>query len=242
MEVDWQRLESEVRRVHARYQVEVVEGLVLCPWAKQARRDGHVRLGISWMETPDTARAAAAVAEVMAAEIEVGMLAFPVLNLERLPFAHFAAAVRVEVEARYPRGQCPFALADFHPNAKADLATPERLVPFLRRAPDPLLQIVRQSVLESVRSEPQGTAFIDPSTCDLSALLAQAPETLPLSARVARTNARSVERLGVEHVSSLIADILADRDASYAALGLTLPTWCDKAPQPSNKLENPETK
>jgi hypothetical protein len=47
----------------------------------------------------------------------------------------------------------------------------------------------------------------------------------------------------VEHVDARIADILADRDATYAALGLTLPTWYDKSRTTHrNKLENPETR
>jgi hypothetical protein len=228
MALDWQRLEREVQRVHARYQIEIVEGLALCPWAKQARREGRVQLSVSFMENPDQAAAGAAIERLMQPDIEVGMLAFPALALDRLPFAHFASDIRVWVDGRWPRGASPFALADFHPNAEADRSTPERLVPFLRRAPDPLLQIVRQSVLASVRTEPQGTSFLDPSHYDLRALLSLPPEPLSLAARVARSNARNVERVGLRRIEALISDILADRDASYAALGLTSPSWCDR--------------
>src|ERR1700754_5064902 len=70
-DIDWQRLEREVRRVHERYQVEVVEALALCPWAKQARSDGRVRLGVSFMAEPDPALADAAIEQVMSSDIEV---------------------------------------------------------------------------------------------------------------------------------------------------------------------------
>ena len=60
-------------------------------------------------------------------------------------------------------GESPFAMAAFHPDAAADLDDPERLIPFLRRTPDPTIQLVRQEALERVRGRhPQGTAFVDP--------------------------------------------------------------------------------
>jgi hypothetical protein len=227
MQLDWQRLEREVERVHRRYQLEVVEALGLCPWAKDARVAGRVRMGVSFMSDPDSAAAWALVEATMTADdIEVGILVFPALALQRLPFSHFVAAVRAEEAARTARGPNRIALADFHPQASADMASAERLVPFLRRAPDPMIQIVRQTALESVRlSEDQGTSFLDPSHYDLASLMSLPASPPALAARVARNNARTLERVGVAHVEALVADILRDRNASYAALGLTLPVW-----------------
>ena len=227
MPPDWQRLEREVERVHARYQVEVVEALALCPWAKEARLVGRVCMRVSFMSKPDSAEAWAQIEHTMrGATTQVGILVFPALDLERLPFAHFVAAVRICEAAATAHGHDRIALADFHPNASADTASAERLVPFLRRSPDPMIQIVRQSTLEGVRlSEAQGTSFVDPSEYNLASLMSLPIAPPTLATRVARNNARTVERLGTEHLDALIADILRDRNASYAALGLEVPVW-----------------
>src|SRR4029077_16934252 len=59
-------------------------------------------------------------------------------------------ALRDRVAAAIPTA----GVADFHPDAPLDLATPARLVPFLRRAPDPLLQLVPLALLDAVRAPP----------------------------------------------------------------------------------------
>jgi hypothetical protein len=223
---DWQRLRDEVERVHRRYQIEVVEALLLCPWAKDAREAGRVHMCVTRIDRPDVSAALLAIDEAMAdPRVEVGIVVFPALPLDRLPFQHFAAELRSSDAARHERGASRIALADFHPVANADSASPERLVPFLRRAPDPMLQVVRTSALEAVRlSDDQGTHFVDPSQHDLSALLSTV-STPSLATRVARNNARTVAQLGIAHVEALFDNILRDRNASYAALGLTVPCW-----------------
>jgi hypothetical protein len=245
---DWQRLEREVERVHRRYQVEVVEALNLCPWARDARLSGRVQMRVSFMSEPDSAEAwSQVVAAMRAPEAEVGILVFPALDLGRLAFSHFVATLRVrESEANLNTpGAERIALADFHPDASADTVSAERLVPFLRRAPDPMVQIVRQSALENVRlSEAQGTSFVDPSQYNLATMLSLPAAPPALATRVARNNARTVERMGVAQLEALVADILNDRHASYAALGLPLPAWAagGEVVTPSRaNLEKPET-
>jgi hypothetical protein len=221
MEPDWQRLAREVERVHTRYHCEVVEAFALCPWAKDARSGGRVHMHVTFTTRADPHTALAAIDHVMAdPAIEIGMLIFPRLALDRLAFAHFVADIRALDEARSGRGEQRVALADFHPTAPADVTTPERLVPFLRRAPDPMIQSVRTETLARVRGEDgHGTRFIDPAALDLTSLTA-GPTPSSLAARVAQHNARSVERIGIARLEAVIADIAADRDRSYRALGI----------------------
>jgi hypothetical protein len=236
MTLDWQRLEREVRRVHTRYQREVVEALGLCPWAKESRSGGTLHMHVSFSPSPDASAALELIEVTMASpHTVIGILVFPVMSLDRLAFSHFLAALRELQSARADRR---FALADFHPNAASDTTTPERLVPLLRRAPDPMLQIVQTQLLERLRqSDDQGKRFIDPNELNLAAL-ADLPVSAPsLAARIARSNARTVERFGVAQLEQLIADILRDRDASYAALGLAPPTWSQRR----DKQENPDS-
>lgn len=224
---DWPALERESLRLHGRYTTEVVEALGLCPWAESARTAGQVHTRVSALARPDTEAVVDGLAELAEdATIQVGFLLFPLLDLDRLAFSHFVADVRAADAALRGAGNNVFALADFHPDAGAETASAERLVPFLRRTPDLTIQLVRRSALHEVRlSEDQGTSFVDP------AQLAQGWESLPpaapapLAARVAKNNLRTVQRMGIEALGQRLADILEDRHASYFQLGLPLPLW-----------------
>jgi hypothetical protein len=225
MTLDWQRLEREVRRVHTRYQREVVEALGLCPWARDTRERGAVHMHVSFIQTPDIAAALELIDVTMAgADTSIGILVFPLLALDRLDFSHFLAAVRAQNDAL--RRERKFALADFHPNAPSDTTSPERLVPLLRRAPDPMFQIVPTSVLERVRpSDDHGTTFIDAAQLSVATLAGLSAAPPSLASRIARANARTVDRVGLGSFEALLADIHHDRNTSYASLGLPAPPW-----------------
>jgi hypothetical protein len=226
MTIDRDRLRSEVERVHRRYALEVVEALGFCPWAKAAREAGRVRLLVSFDTTPDVRSALSFMDEIEAdAGAEVSLIAYPLLPLDRLPFAHFVAELRAADAARKPVGETVLAMADFHPNVTADTSDSERLVPFVRSAPDPTIQLVRIAALNGVRlSETSGTSFVDPAELSFEQLL-QAQSAPPLSARVARANLRTVAALGLPSVLAVLADIARDRHASYAALGVPPAVW-----------------
>lgn len=225
---DWQSLEREALRLHARYTAEVVEPLGLCPWAADARRDGRVSTHVDRSATPDITSTLDHLQTLAAqSDIDVAFVVYPLLDLERLAFAHFVAEVREADAARYSVGETVFALADFHPNARADLASAERLVPFLRRTPDLTLQIVRRAALHAVRmTEDQGTSFVNVAELGIEAWLSQqAAAPPPLAARIAKNNLRTVTRMGTDALSQRFENILADRHASYFQLGLPLPLW-----------------
>jgi hypothetical protein len=208
-------LAQEAIRLYARYEVEVVEAFTLCPWAERSRREGHTRQLVLEGE-PATEPALAAI-DVLAQDthVEVGFLLFPTCTLSRVEFERFVSGLRTIDQER----GATFAAAAFHPDARADLSDPYRLVPFVRRSPDPTVQLIRRSVLESVRRPGDGgTGFIDPSTItDLAAFFKNPPKP-PLHERVAQANLEQVERVGVEPIELIFADIAADRERSYAAL------------------------
>ncbi|HKP59541.1 MAG TPA: DUF1415 family protein [Polyangiales bacterium] len=226
---DWQALEREALRLHARYTIEVVEALGLCPWAADARRAGRVHTHVSRCDSAERALATsleALQALAQNSDIDVAFIVYPLLDLDRLAFAHFVAELRAADAQRYAVGETVLALADFHPNAAPDPASAERLVPFLRRTPDLTLQIVRRSALNAVRmSEDQGTSFVDLSQFPLDKLTTTPPPPPPLAARVANNNLRTVTRMGTSGLSECLESILADRHASYFELGLPLPLW-----------------
>ncbi|MBM4362304.1 MAG: hypothetical protein FJ104_06460, partial [Deltaproteobacteria bacterium] len=102
-----------------------------------------------------------------------------------------------------------------------DAATPERLVPFLRRTPDPTIQLVRCEALERVRrGSPEGTSFVDLS--DLGSLADLRPGR-PLRERVSGANFRTVKTVGLEEVAARLGAIHADRATTYARLAREAP-------------------
>ncbi len=214
-------LRREALRVYRRYAAEIVEAFGLCPWAERARRQGRVREVVLVGAEPVTlAGDATEAVERIArdASVEVGLLILPRSPHDLLGHQRFVARLREAHAGRTPEGQPPLAMAAFHPEAKADTRDPARLVPFVRRTPDPTVQLVRLSVLDRVRGgTPGGTGFIDPETVDLRTLL-EAPERAPLHERVAEANLRTIERVGVAHLSALLDAIRRDRDAAYARL------------------------
>ncbi len=212
-------LREEALRVYRRYQREVVEGLNLCPWAERARLDGHVTERVLLQRDPDHAPSLQVIAELDAKpEIEIALLIFPQLPLELREFEHFVAGLREADEAQWPLGGVPFAAAAFHPRAVRGSDAPERLIPYIRRSPDPTIQLVRRTVLDRMRQGPaEGTHFIDINDFSFDDL--PRPDQRPLRERIAKNNAATLIDLGFERFDALIEDILRDRDASYEKLG-----------------------
>lgn len=216
--MDDERLRTEALRVYHRYATEVVEPLGLCPWAKKARLDGRVTRRVVLTAAPqpgDILPHIDAVADDD--ELEIGLLLFPRLQLELNEFRRFVNAVRQADSARFPPGGGHMYMAEFHPRAPLDKGSPARLVSFIRRTPDPTIQLVRRTVLDSVRArEPSGTLYLDPEHL-LTGELPEPPPA-PLHERIAETNYQTIQDYGFEKLSATMADIKADRDAAYARL------------------------
>jgi hypothetical protein len=216
---------AEALRVYRRYAIEIVEAFGLCPWATRARESGRVAERVLLQKDSSASGALECVAELAAsASIDIGLLIFPRLTLDPLAFEHFIASVRDRDAERHPLGAIPFAMAAFHPGAEADVSDAERLIPFLRRTPDPTIQLVRRSVLEKVRGKSsQGTGFVDPEALDALEALASVAgadhEEQPLRERIARANHRTVLETGLENLRARLDDIRQDRTLAYARLG-----------------------
>jgi len=210
-------LEREALRIYGRYQREVVEALGLCPWAASAREDGRVRPRVALRDELPTAHG---IVEELAADpgVDVGLVIFPLSSRERGAHERFVAALRRRHAERHG-GSPPLAMAAFHPDAEPDLASPARLVPFIRRSPDPTVQLVRLSMLEELRRPfERGTGYVDPANLAAVETLLAAPVKRPLHERIAQTNLETIRRLGVQAVAARLEAIREDRDASYAAI------------------------
>jgi hypothetical protein len=210
-------LEIETLRLNRRYVVEIVEHFGLCPWADRARREGHVTEVVFDQTDPD--RFDVSLDRVKELEprtgIDVALFIYPQIGLNRLDFEHFARRFRALDADRHPPGRIPFALAAFHPDAAPVLANPDRLVPFLRRSPDPTIQLVRETTLSRVRGDLHGTSFYGPEVLLPGAGPSPEPD---IRERIAQANHDTVTRVGVEAFEAIFQDILRDRDETRLRL------------------------
>jgi hypothetical protein len=203
--------EPEVRRVLGRYLTEVIETFNLCPWARAARDKGELEIRVMF-GTPTADEVCAVAAEVLAVPtMRVSMIAFPEAPLRSRDLRAF----RDEINKRTPAG-----IADFHPDAGLDLLTPARLVSYLRRSPDPMLQLVPLRVLEAARAAPP-----PPDRAQQAAMLGgrAAPHKPAIADRIARANHATAL---AEHaaIAAALDAIALDRRASYAAAGISATT------------------
>jgi hypothetical protein len=200
---------AEVARILERYLVEVVERHELCPWARGARERGEIAVGMLWGAPAVDAWIAEAERLLAAPAARVVMVVAPELAIERAALG----AVRDAVAARIPLA----GVAEFHPDAALDLATPARLVPFLRRSPDPLLQLVPLALIDLVRAAPPAAA-----RAHQAVMLGghAAPPRPALAAQIAAANHATVTAAHAA-ITRTLDDIAADRRAGYARVGIS---------------------
>jgi hypothetical protein len=199
---------AEVLRILGRYLIEVVERYELCPWARSARLGGEVATGVLWGAPTDDEWVATAAELLARPGARVVMVIAPELVISPAGLR----ALRGWVAARLPHA----GIADFHPQASLDLTTPARLVPFLRRAPDPLLQLVPLALLNGVRGPPP---TIDRARQALLLGGRVEPPRADVATRIAAANHATTLRHASEIESTLDA-IAADRAAAYARAGI----------------------
>jgi hypothetical protein len=181
------RLGGEARRLNTRYVEEVVIGWDLCPWAARAWIDGQVTQRVFPDATLDVEAVARFIDELVAdPRAAIGLALFPRVTGTVGAWESFAEKVR--------RTRDGFLAAAFHPDYRAPdgVLDAARLVPFIRRTPDPTIQLVRASLIERLRGD--------------------------ASADVGRANLQTVTARGLDALDALLTDIRRDRDASYAAL------------------------
>jgi hypothetical protein len=196
-------LVTEALRLNTRYVDEVVLAWNLCPWAEKAFADGQVRQRVRLADTPAPEDVLPFLDELEAdPALSIGLLIFPLVETTAPAFDAFAERVRRADHARRPDAatspRAPsFFLAAFHPAAPVSFTTPPQLVSFVRRTPDPTLQLVRTSALRRVTGE-------DPSVSD----------------DVTRRNFETVNDRGAAALDAVLRDLRRDRDESYARLGV----------------------
>ena len=196
-------------RILERYLVEVVERHELCPWARGVREHGELAIAVLWGAPPLEAWVAEAERLLGEPATRVAMVVAPELAISRGEFG----ALRDRVAARIASA----VVADFHPDAALDLASPARLVRFLRRSPDPTLQLVPLALIDAVRAAPPTAERAQQAT-----MLGghAAPPPGEVTARIAAANHATALRVHAA-ITAALDDIATDRRAAYARVGLS---------------------
>jgi hypothetical protein len=145
----------------ARYLESVVEGLELCPYARPARRAGGVRM--ERVGTRDGAVQCVARVAALAqdAATEAVLLVFDLEAGDPRREARAFEAFLREFQGLYrAQGFPAFYSVMFHPGIKERVArtTPDSLVQVIRRAPVPMIQCLRASVMDAARAQAQSSA------------------------------------------------------------------------------------
>lgn len=200
---------AEVRRVLERYLVEVVERYEVCPWARAAREQGELAVGVLWGEPVVEAWVAEGTRLLAVPGARVAMVVAPEAAIGREGLGRLRDSVAAAISLA--------GVAEFHPTAELDLATPPRLVPFLRRSPDPMLQLVPLAIIDAVRVGAPVAGLAQQA----SMLGGHAgPPRRDVAARIAEANHARVARDGAA-IAAALDDIAADRRAAYARVGIT---------------------
>jgi hypothetical protein len=180
-----------------RYLREFIEGLAICPYARTCRETGRLHREVRLDPTLDPVRIAERVRELEAlTDIEVALLIFPftgAAGVEPRAFERFITEVRTAYEkGRNPLKDGPlgYFVVAFHPELPMQLGNPDVAVRFMRRSPDPTIQLVRPGAIERVQR-----ASREPDT---------------LSRRIAEAGLRAVQAGGAERIAALLASMRAD--------------------------------
>ena len=192
-------IESDTLARNDRYLREFVEALELCPFARKCRESGRLvrRVLRGSRPTEATLTAIRELERTTEEEVEVALLIYPEFTAGVRAFDEFRDEVRASLGLFY--------CVAFHPDLPMDLSDANRAVSFLRRSPDPTLQLVRIATLQRVRSgRPTGTFYLDPartSPAEFSAL----HRSVSVSEQIAEANLRTLRQHEPKELDRLLA-------------------------------------
>lgn len=203
---------AEVLARNDAYLVEFVERFNLCPYARPCREGNALERRV--LEQRELVfepclTALEALSSASFTHVEIGLLILPNLQATFAEFERFAAELRrrrAEVETTPT-----WFVVPFHPESPPDAGDPGRVVSLLRRTPDPTLQLVRVSLLESIRGgvDPEDTVWMDPATCPAEPTAVTPARSV--STIIGDANFETVQRVGAERMLALLAALRGRR-------------------------------
>jgi hypothetical protein len=191
--------ESAALARNDRYLREFVEALDLCPFARKCRESGRLarRVLPGSHPTEATLSAVRELEQTTETEVEVALLIYPEFTGGLRAFEEFRDEVRASLHLFY--------CVAFHPDLPMDLSDANRAVSFLRRSPDPTLQLVRIATLERIRSgRPTGTLYVDTQRISPAELSSIHPS---ISDQIAAANLRTLRKHDPAELARLLSTV-----------------------------------
>lgn len=141
-----------------RYLQEFIEALAICPYARSCRETGRLHREVRLESEPDPDKMAAHIVslqDVLSPEIEVGLVILPRMVMAARDFERFVSQVqRIYQQGQQAQGKSvAFFVVAFHPDLPMIVHNHNVAVRFMRRSPDPTIQLVRPEAIERVRGE-----------------------------------------------------------------------------------------
>lgn len=139
-----------------RYLREFVEALAICPYARTCRETGRLYRQVLLHTQPDVAALVGRILELSTpefADVEVGLLILPRLRLSASDFDRFVRNVQRSYQQQRPPGVSGYFVVAFHPENDMRLDNPDVAVRFMRRSPDPTIQLVRPEAIARLCGE-----------------------------------------------------------------------------------------
>jgi hypothetical protein len=202
-------------RANDRYLVEVIEEYSFCPFAREGRRAGKTHRRVYFAQDTDLEPLLEMMEEVAAMpEALVSQVIFPLIEATPGDWRSFCHDLTRLGHRRMGRPPV-LAVAALHPRLTYTTKTPFSLLTLFRRSPDPTIQWVRLDGLEAIyEGRGKGTVVMSPS--EVSQLLLEPVERrVSLYDRIAQTNMAMAQRLGIERVEAMLAQIARDAHGDY---------------------------
>jgi hypothetical protein len=176
-----------------RYLQEFIEALAICPYARSCRETGRLYREVQLDSDPDADKLAAHIVGLqssLAPEIEVGLIILPHVKQPARDFERLVSQVqRIYQQGLQAKGQSvEFFVVAFHPDLPMILHNQNVAVRFMRRSPDPTIQLVRPQAIERVRGERPAEV---------------------VSRQIAETGWKTVTEAGPEKLSEKLGEIAA---------------------------------
>ncbi len=232
-------VEHAALQLFQRYLREFIEAFGICPYAERTRLTERIRYSVFLqpLETIATTSIDIPIPEIVDSLVttsadlrfDMGFAILPRCTLKAADFDAFVARVRASYVQRCQHTGVVMALATFHPQAPFDASTPHRLIPFLRRSPDPTIQMIRIAALEHVRrGDDTSTHYVSPDAAqwyelfvdlrdDRSAKLSHdAKQRLPLNERIHAANFQTLQTETAARLMHVLDTLRCDRDNIYA--------------------------
>lgn len=149
-------LVSDALARNDRYLREFIEAFAICPYARTCRETGRLHREVILQTEPMAAPLVQRIIELSAqeyADVEVGLLILPSLRMSASDFDRFVRGIQRTYQQQRPAGTSGYFVVAFHPENDLRLDNPDVAVRFMRRSPDPTIQIVRPEAIARICGE-----------------------------------------------------------------------------------------